>query len=338
MKNIWLSIALILIALVTSLLGVFKDAFLSGRVPRWVFFTMAILPIMAAALQIYQDVASQKLQKGAHRLISDITPQSDPLLLSTEQQELLMSITNKISKVQPGKSKLFVAPNVSSNTFYNLGLIFFNQRDFVQSEKYLSAALKADKNNVAAVNLLLLLYQSSAMNHLNDGEIEGAESSLKKAEKLMDNLPAKVNLKTLTLLAYVYKSLGQLHERTDHLLSEQHWDKAEKIFETVLISNKKDPSALNGIGNVFHHKRKFNAALKKYKEALEVAPYYAAAANDAAIVCENLMKHDSSQKEAWKTKAIEYWKLAVKLSKDDPQFPPEYGVKVTNRIQWLYAQ
>ncbi len=338
MQNIWLSLALILIALVTSLLGVYKDAFLSGRVPRWFFFAMACLPIIAASLQIYQDVISQKLQKGAHRLTSDITPQSDPLLLSTEQQELLMSIINKISKVQPGKSKLFVAPDVSSSTFYNLGLIFFNQRDFVKSEKYLDAALKADKNNVAAINLLLQLYQSAAMNHLDDIEIEAAESSLKKAEKLMDNLPAGVNLQTLTLLAYVYKSLGQLYERTDHLLSEQYWDKAGKIFETVLISNKKDPGALNGMGNVFHHKQKFGEAFEKYKEALEVAPNYTAAANDAAIVCENLMKHDSTQKEAWKTKAIEYWKLAMKLSKDDPQFPPEYGVKVSNRIQWLSAQ
>lgn len=249
-----------------------------------------------------------------------------------------MSLINKISNVKPGKSKLFVAPDVSSSTFYNLGLLSFNQRDFVQSEKYLDAALKADKNNVAAINLLLQLYQSAAMNHLNDSEIEASESALKKAEKLMDNLPTGVNLQTLTLLAYVYKSLGQLYEKTDSLLSEQHWDKAGKIFETVLISNKNDPGALNGMGNVFHHKQKFSEALEKYKEALEVALNYTAAANDAAIVCEDLMKHDSTQKEAWKTRAIEYWKLAMKLSKDDPQFPPEYGVKVSNRIHWLSTQ
>lgn len=338
MNNLWLNLSLIFIALITSLLGVYKDAFLSGKVPRWFFFAMACLPIMAAALQIYQDLLSRKLQSDADELTYNVTPQSDPLILSDDQKEVLMNMINKVGKAKPGESKLFVAPDISSNTYYKLGLLFFNQRDFVQSEKYLIAALKEDKNNIAAINLLLQLYQSAAMNHLVDRETQAAEAALKKAEKLIENLPDGVNLQTLSLLGYVYKSLGQLHEKTDPDASEANWDKAGKIFETVLISNKKDPSALNGLGNVLHHKEKFKDAYENFKAALEVAPNYTAAANDAAMVCENLMKLEPIQKQEWKAKAIEYWHMAIQLSKNDPQFPANYEAQILNRIQWLSEQ
>ena len=65
MRHIWLSVTLIVIALIVNLLGVFKDAFFSQKTPRWFFFAMAILPILGAALQIYQDVKGHQIAEGA---------------------------------------------------------------------------------------------------------------------------------------------------------------------------------------------------------------------------------------------------------------------------------
>lgn len=338
MGHTWLSVTLIVIALIINLLGVFKDAFLPKKTPRWFFFAMAILPILGAMLQIYQDAKGQQIAKGATSLAAGITPQSDPKPLTPEEQELLVNLIRDVSSVQPGESRLFVAPYVSSKTFYDLGLVAFNQRDFVQAEEYLKAALKADGNNISAFNLLLQLYQSAAMNHLQDGEIEAAELSLKKAAQLKDNAPPGIDLRTVTLIGYLYKSLGQVYEKSNPQLSEEYWEEAGKIFEEVLISEEKDPGALNGMGNVLFHKRRFREALKKHERALEVAPNYTAAANDAAIVCEHLMEQDLSRREEWKTKAIGFWELAVRLSKDDPQFPPEYPLRIRDRILWLSSQ
>ena len=238
-----------------------------------VLFRHACLPVVAAVISVYQIVQSRKIESGAEKLTSNVTPESAPLVLTMDQKKLLMNMINKISSVELGKSKFFTAPDVYSGTFYNLGLLYFNQRDFLQAEKYLKASIEADKNNIPAINLLLQLYQSAAMNHLSDGEIEAAESALAKAEKLFGTLPAGTNLGTLTLLAYVYKSLGQVKERHAPQISKQYWDKAGKIFETVLISRKNDASALNGLGNVLYHKQQqFKDAFEKYKKALEIAP------------------------------------------------------------------
>lgn len=338
MRHIWLSVTLIVIALIINLLGVFKDAFLPQKTPRWFFFVIAILPILGAVLQIYQDVKSLKIDKGVTSLAAGITPQSDPKTFTQEEQELLLSLIKEVNRVQPGESKLFVAPSISSKTFYNLGLVAFNQRDFVQAENYLKASLKEDENEISAFNLLLQLYQSAAMNHLQDREIEAAELSLKKAAQLMDNAPPGINLRTVTLMGYIYKSLGQVYEKSDPQVSEKYWEEAGKIFNQALVSNEKDPGALNGIGNVLTHEGRLLEALEKHVRALEVAPNYTAAANDAAIVCEMLMRQDPSRKEEWKTKGIEFWELAVELSKNDPQFPSEYASQISNRISWLRGQ
>lgn len=293
---------------------------------------MAFLPTIAAILQVYQITDTKKDEKGVTHLTSDITPESNRKALSPEDQELLMKIKKKI-----GKSKLFT-PELSSKTYYNLGLLFFNQRDFAQAEKYLKAAIQADENDISAVNLLLMIYQSAAMNHLTDREYEAALLSLTKAEQLIEGLPSGINLTTVTMFGYVYKSLGQVYKNIDSTLSESYWEKAGKMFETVINANVKESGALNGLGNVYHHKQRYKEALQKYEEALEITPHYAAAANDAAMACEDLMRQDQAKREEYKIKAIQYWGKAIQLSKNDPQFTPEYGDKIVRRIQWLNAQ
>jgi len=246
-----------------------------------------------------------------------------------------------IQHVESKNDNVQVSQNQKNQSdYYKLGLTYFNQKDFVRAEEYLKEALKKDRNNISIINLLLDIYQSKAVtNILKYGKIEDAELSLKKAEELMGNLPDGVNLETLVLLGYAHKSLAQAYkDKNNILLSEEHWQKASKIFETILIANKNNASALNGMANVLSHEGKFRDALINYEKALELLPNYAAAANDAAITCEMLMKNEPSNKELWKNKAIEYWKKAIKLGKNDSRFPPEYESSRLNRIARLSAQ
>lgn len=340
MKHKWLSIALLILGLVSALSGAFKDVFAVEQLPAWLFYLIAIPPVLLAVLQFYQDSRSLRVDKDSSDLAVGIEPTSDAprKRFSAEEQERLVRLQSEMSKVQPGKSKLFVAPHISSRAFYNFALIAFNQRDFVRSEKYLKAALQVDKDNISAFNLLLQLYQSAVMNHLMDRELQAAELALKKATELTNSLPPNADLKTLVLIGYVYKSLGQIYEGRDPSMSETNWREAGRVFEKVLGIEHENPDALNGMGNVLHHKGRLEEALGKHEAALAIAPNYTAAANDAALVCEGLMSQDASRAEIWKDKAKEYWERVIELSRDDPQLPPDYASRVRNHLQSLLSE
>ena len=160
MKHKWLSITLLILGLVSVLSGAFKDVFPVEQLPAWLFYLIAIPPALLAVLQFYQDYRSLRVVKDSSDLAVGIEPTSDAprKRFSGEEQERLVRLQSEISKVQPGKSKLFVAPDISSRAYYNFALIAFNQRDFVRSEEYLKAALQVDKDNISAFNLLLQLY------------------------------------------------------------------------------------------------------------------------------------------------------------------------------------
>lgn len=335
MMNIGVSVTLILIALVINLLGVYKDVLLPKRTPRWFLFLLTIPLIMAAALQIFQDIKAHQIDEDSAQLVAGINSESAPRTLTPEEEKLAGRLREKVAGVEPGKSKLFVAPDISSSTFFNLGLLAFNQRNFSEAEYYLDAALKADQANMAAFNLLLQLYQAAAMNHLQDGEKAAARQALINATGLLEKAPPGMNLRTYTLAGYIYKTLGQLYQSQDKERSEQYWQKAGVYFKNVLDLNGRDPGALNGLGNVLFQQGKLQEALQMYEKALRIAPTYAAASHDAAMVCERLMNRDLPRKAEWRTKAIEFWERFIELSRDDPQISPEYADRIRERIRRL---
>lgn len=122
------------------------------------------------------------------------------------------------------------------------------------------------------------------------------------------------------LLGYLYKSLGQVYKKQDLNLSEQYWQRVGEIFEMVLTREPENAGALNGLGNVLYHNGNFTVALEKHQAALKLTPNYTAAANDAALVCEALMKQEPEKVDIWRHQAIDYWELALELSIKDPQF------------------
>ena len=121
-------------------------------------------------------------------------------------------------------------------------------------------------------------------------------------------------------------------------MSETNWREAGRVFEKVLAIEDENPDALNGMGNVLHHKGRLEEALGKHEAALAIAPNYTAAANDAALVCEGLMSQEASREEMWKDKAKEYWERAIELSRDDPQLPADYASRVRNHLQSLLSK
>jgi tetratricopeptide (TPR) repeat protein len=332
----WLSWALIVIALITTLLGVAKDVF--PAVPKWLVFTTAAVTACGGILQFYQNVQGQNFAQETQSAIKGIPVGSDAPRkeLTDAEQVLYKSLKEEASRFRTSKIKLFFSPSIDANALYRLGLLAFNQRDPAEAEMNLKYALQLDPGHIKAFNLLLQLYQSEAMKSLQRSNYDEAKKYLDEAQRLVADSDVEGDIGTMTRLGAVYKSLGQVNEalgnRTE---AEQYWQQAGKIFERLLKRAPKDPSILVGMGNVLHHKGKLKEALEKYQAALAAAPNYTAAANDAAIACTNLMQEDSEHKTQWQKKACGYWDTALSLSEHDPQFDENYRVGVRKYKNWL---
>lgn len=332
----WLSWTLIIIALLTTLLGVAKDVF--PAVPKWLILITAAVTACGGILQFYQNIQGQIFAEETESATKGIAASSDApqKVLTDAEQVLYENLKEDASRFRASKIKLFFSPSIDAGALYRLGLLAFNQRDPVEAERNLKYALQLDPGHIKAFNLLLQLYQSEAMKSLMYRDYDEAEKYLNEAQRLVADSAIEGDIGTMTRLGAVYKSLGQVYEgRGNRTEAERYWQQAGRVFERLLERAPNDPSILVGIGNVLHHKGKLKEALQKYETALAAAPNYTAAANDAAIVCTNLMREDSEQKTQWQQKACGYWKKALSLSVRDPQFDEKYRLQVQEYIAWF---
>ncbi len=339
-SNIWLSVTLIFVTLIVTVLGVSKDIIPEKKVPSWLIILTATLTGVGGLLQGYQDYKGLDFSRKASNLSEGIseTVEAPQKSLTGEEEQIYANLKKEADHFRSSQIKLFFSPSLSSEFLYKLGLLAFNQRDHAEAEKNLKYALELDENNVKAFNLLLQLYQSTAMMRIDQRDLQQAETYLREAERLISEFPTKGDLKTITLLGYLYKSLGQVYEKTNPTLSEQYWQRAGEVFEMVLAREPESAGALNGLGNVLDHNGNPVVALEKYQAALKLIPSYTAAANDAAIACEALMKKEPEKVNIWRQKAIDYWELVLELSENDPQFDQEYRERVRRRIEYLRAR
>lgn len=205
MDKLWLSIisiALIFISLVLTLVGVYKDIVPKKKIPSWLIFSTAILTGVGGLLQAYQDYSALQFAKEADALSEGIpvNAEAPPKPLTKKEEKLYTTLKEEASRFRSAQIKLFFSPSLNSESLYNLGLVAFNQRDFAEAEKNFKYALQLDNNNLKAFNLLLQLYQSTAMMHLDRGDIQQAETYLREAERLISDFPTEGNLQTVTLL------------------------------------------------------------------------------------------------------------------------------------------
>jgi len=324
----WVSGTLLVVALAASVLAIAKDVL--PQVPTWFAYVTAAVTLSAAVLQFIQDYRGRNIGTSVAVLAEGVSANTSAptKTLTSEDQRLYASLKEDSKRFREAKIKLFFSPSLDAGALYRLGLLAFNQRDPIEAEKNLKYALELDPTYTDAFNLLLQLYQSQAMNRLQGGDYESARQYLEEAQRLVAETDIDGDIRTVTLLGYAHKSFGQVYERSDRAAAERHWDEAGRIFERALARAPDDPNILNGIGNVLHHRGEFSKALANHEAALATAPNYTAAANDAAIVCEALMKQDPEQAATWKDKACNYWQQALALSVHDPQFNDSYRAQI----------
>lgn len=342
MGKFWLPFTLIIIALLTSILGIFKDLLKPKLFPAWLLYVTAGLTAVGAVLQFYQDYQGLRAQENVGELSIGIEPIADAPMKSftPNEQRIYAEVKKDVERFHKAPVKLFLAPSIDANTLYKWALVQFNQRNFADAEVNLKYALKLDKEHKESYNLLLQLYQTEAMHFLQKGDYEGAEERLEKADRLLGDMPQGIDNKTVALIGYVYKSLGQVYAKSDSDRARRYWSQAEQVFKSALTLNENDPNALNGLGNILYFQGRYPEALAKHKEALSQAPNYTAAANDAALVsealmCQSLAQQKNSDADTWRREAISFWEKAIQLSPNEPLFEPTYPVSIRHRVEKL---
>lgn len=342
MEKFWLPLTLIIIALLTSIFGIAKDVLPRKLFPSWLMYLMVGITAIGAVLQFYQAYQGLRAQNMVGELSAGIEPVADAprKTFTTNEQRIYAEVKNEVERFRKAPVKLFLAPAIDADTLYKLALIQFNQRNFIDVEVNLKYALKLDSEHKDSYNLLLQLYQTEAMHSLQKGDYEDAEEHLRNADRLLGKMPQGIDNKTVALIGYVYKSLGQVYAKSDADRSRQYWAQAKEVFKSALALNEKDPNTLNGLGNIFYFQQQYPEALARHKEALLQAPNYTAAANDAALVCEALMCQSLAQQkdgdvDAWRREAISFWEKAIQLSPSDPLFEPSYPSSVSHRVDML---
>ncbi|UCF91079.1 MAG: hypothetical protein JSW39_22800 [Desulfobacterales bacterium] len=341
MEKFWLPLTLIIIALLTSIFGIIKDV-LPKLFPSWLMYITVGITAVGALLQFYQDYQGLQAQNKVTELSSGIEPVADApkKALTPNDQRIYAAVKKDVKRFREAPVKLFLAPSIGADTFYKLALVQFNQQNFADAEVNLTYALKLDSEHKDSYNLLLQLYQTEAMHLLQKGDYQGAEKRLVKADHLLGNMPQGIDNRTVALIGYVYKSLGQVYQKSDADRAARYWKQAKQVFKSALTINDEDPNALNGLGNILYFQDQYLDALARHKEALERAPNYTAAANDAALVCEALMcqsftQQKDSDADKWRLEAITFWEKAIQLCRSDPLFEPTYPSSVGRRVEIL---
>ncbi len=342
MGKFWLPLVLIVIALLTSVLGIVKELLPAKLFPPLLLYLTVGLTAIGSALQFYQDYQGLVSKNKASELSAGIEPIAGalPKTFTSKESSAYAEVKDSVERFRKSPLKLFIAPSIDADTLYSLSLIAFNQRNFADAEINLEYALKLNSEHKESYNLLLQLYQTQAMHFLQKGNYEDAEARLKKAEHLFEYFPEGIDGRTVALIGYVYKSLGQVYSSSDIDRARQYWSQAEKVFKSALALNEHDASALNGLGNIYYFQNRYQEAFALHKDALSRAPNYTAAANDAALTSEALMcKALSTEKnkdaDMWREEAILFWEKAILLSSKDPQFEPEYASWIIRRVNEL---
>jgi tetratricopeptide (TPR) repeat protein len=169
----------------------------------------------------------------------------------------------------------------SAENYYKLGMLHTAVGQLKEAEASLIAATTTDPEMGKAYLGLATAYQVQANEMIRSQKPALAEELLKKSEE---------NYRTAfqygfedpmlqNQLGYTYKEFALWHASK----FEEHLENALKNFRMALGANDNDPSAHNGIGNVYALRKDYDNAIIESRRAIEIAPQYLYALFDLCL-------------------------------------------------------
>ena len=246
----------------------------------------------------------------------EVTPKVQQLYAEAKSAEQQGDVNAAIDKY---REMIRLAPHLAA-AYNNLGMLYFNQREFAQAAPVLERGLRVDANMPTAIAMLGLSYYEL-------GENDKAEPLLERAARAN---PSDDNVQLG--LAHVLVSLGKDEEAT-HALNQYLQRNPKDVQALYLLGktylqmsedtlgeiNRIDPNsyvAHEVAGEIDEDMRNYDGALLEFKKAVDLAPQQPGTHLRLGNVYWVMGKWDSAQAEFRTelanapTDCIARWKLA----------------------------
>ncbi len=238
--------------------------------------------------------------------------------------------------IPPNRGKTDSTP--TAEMLYNQGMLALDKRDYSAALTYLNQAIKQDPTYKQAYMSIAGLQQSLAVNELDRKSLDDAANRLTAAKTAVDALIKldPLDIEALSLRGYIFKTMAQVDEASGNAADRKaNYAEAARMFEHVVKLQPDDPSAYNGLGNIYYVAGNLEQAITAYQQAIELNPDYTAAHHDLALVYKARMKSESAQAAQWCEKALKCWEKAYSLAPDDPGFTSDMVVAIGQEIARL---
>ncbi|MGA8160915.1 MAG: tetratricopeptide repeat protein [Acidobacteriaceae bacterium] len=276
-------------------------------------FTVRGLRRLAASLSLALALA---VPLAAQSSGDEVTPAVEQLYAQAKAAEQQGDAATAIEKY---RAMIRAAPHLAA-AYNNLGMLYFNQRDYAQAAQVLERGLRVNANMPTASALLGLSY-------FELGENQKAEPLLERAARA-DPSDGNVQLS----LAHVLLSLGRNDEATRSLneylktnpKDQQAWYLLGKTYlqmseEALGRINQIDPNSFVAhevAGEIDESMKNYDGALVEFRKAVELAPQQPGTHLRLGNVYWVMGKWDSAQVE-FRTElgisphdCVAHWKLA----------------------------
>ena len=276
--------------------------------------------------QIVQKLAA--MQGVDKQTIKEVNDRSIPKNISQQITEIVAAEQETASQ----------GVEITAEAALRLGMLAVYNREYDTALDYFRKAVRSDPESMDANEAIAWLQQSRATGYLSDRQYDSAAACLAEARAAAGHTDP-LDARALALRGYIAKSLAEIAELQQKQPDQDHfYEEAERSFEGAIKLDPGDPSAQNGLGNIFYARQDFEKAIEAHKRAVKLSPSYTAAYHDLALAYEAQMSRDSKEAAKWRQAAIKAWKKTYELAPEDPGFTADYILTIGKRIHWLETQ
>lgn len=287
---------------------------------RWPFFKKVLSPAIDALAERFPDLLINTETAGKASNELELAPDLRALLEEEYKKHFaeLEEGHKEIQGILLQQSELLGSlKEASESGSQELAKIGYDVKEALTllREKHAEVSISGDEIPLEVDSL-----QRDAMGWIEKNRPLSAQRRLNDARNLIRNEIEEnpQNVRLLALRGYVEKSQGQVHLLKGEVdEARKALDMAANYFNAVHKAETKDPSALNGLANIYFYVGDYDTAARFSTMALKEAPHYAEAAWDLALALEMKLGRGDSAKDIVPRLVPCYETLAAII----PQYP-----------------
>jgi tetratricopeptide (TPR) repeat protein len=233
--------------------------------------------------------------------------QISPLEIPADEQNRLAVSYFMLDRERDAEGTYRVATSRNRNlasALNNLGVLYYNRRDFRDAENRFKDALEQDPENRNFQDNL------HAAKHAQENSREArelADAWVESNPLLVQRLVGDVLRVAILIPDDVQAELEDLELRGDIFLARKMFEDASIEYERSLRIDRYNPEIINKLGLAYLQLQRLNDAERQYKDALKVNPYFLPALNNLGSLEQARNRYD---------RAMRYYVDALEIQPD----------------------